>query len=167
VHERHAIYVGDQAEIALSGLLLPKEKYFDDKEIDVIHHSPKGKSHQMFYSVGRDHGKAVFHGRAIVKHSAPGTDARQLAHALMLSDNCQIFSRPELEIDIDDVQCQHGSSVGQIDEKSLLYLRSRGIPYELAKNMIICGFIEEVILKLPSEWQEWIHQRIKLHGFSI
>ena len=70
-------------------------------------------------------------------------------------------------IDIDDVQCQHGSSVGQIDEKSLLYLRSRGIPYELAKNMIICGFIEEVILLLPEIWQHWIHQRVKFHGFSI
>ncbi|MAJ81660.1 MAG: hypothetical protein CMF41_01945 [Legionellales bacterium] len=167
VHERHNIDVDAEADVHLSGLLLPKNKDFDDKEIDIIHHSPKGKSHQMFYSVGRDKGKAVFHGRAIVKQTAPGTDARQLAHALMLSEECQIFSRPELEIDIDDVRCQHGSSVGQIDEKSLLYLRSRGIPYELAKNMIICGFIEEVILLLPEIWQDWIHQRVKFHGFSI
>ena len=166
VHETCHVHVGEKASVDMSGLLLPCKSHFDDKEIDVVHDSPKGISRQQFYSVARDKGKAVFHGKAIVKATAPGTDARQLAHALMLSDQCQIFSRPELEIDIDDVQCQHGSSVGQIDKNALFYLQARGINLEDAKNMIIKGFLEEVIRKLPPMWQETMRNRVAIHGFS-
>lgn len=166
VHETCHVHVGEKAVADLSGLLLPCKSHFDDKEIDVIHDSPKGTSRQKFYSVARDKGKAVFHGKAIVKATAPGTDARQLAHALMLSEHCQIFSRPELEIDIDDVQCQHGSSVGQIDKNALFYLQSRGISIEAAKSMIIRGFLEEVIRELPPIWQQTIRKRVAMHGFS-
>lgn len=166
-HEQQILNLKEDACAQLSGLILPSDKQFDDREIEILHEGRKSKSMQQFYSVADDHGKAVFHGKAVVKPTAIGADARQLAHALMLSSSCQVFSRPELEIDIDDVQCQHGSSIGQLNKNALLYLRSRGIDYDHAKNMIICGFIEEVLQLLPEGWYDWMKSRVALHGYKL
>lgn len=166
-HERIHINVGEKASADLSGLLLPARRQQDHKAIYVKHKKPGGRSRQKFYSVADDQGQAVFHGRAIVEQTAPKTDARQLARALMLSKQCQIFSRPELEIDIDDVQCQHGSSIGELDQQALFYLRSRGLTFDQAKSMLINGFINEIILALGVSNRSWIKKRVDTHAIGI
>lgn len=165
-HERINIDVGKHANAYLSGLLLPTKNQNDHKAIKVNHQAPNGQSMQKFYSVADANGLAVFHGRAIVNQTAPKTNARQLARALMLSKSCEVYSRPELEIDIDDVQCQHGSSIGELDLKALFYLRSRGISLDEAKSMLIAGFIEEVVSGLEKKEQSWVRKRISLHGIG-
>lgn len=162
-HERIYMSVGSHANAYLSGLLLPSNGQSDHKAIQVHHIAPGGQSMQKFYSVANGNGLAAFHGRAIVGHEAPKTNARQLARALMLSKACEVYSRPELEIDIDDVQCQHGSSIGELDQKALFYLRSRGIGLDEAKAMLIEGFIEEVVCDLDQSIQSWVRHRIANH----
>lgn len=165
-HERIDLLVGSYANAMLTGLLLPSRDQSDHKAIQVRHKAPGGQSMQKFYSVADANGLAAFHGRAIVDHEAPKTNARQLARALMLSKACEVYSRPELEIDIDDVQCQHGSSIGELDFKALFYLRSRGISLNDAKAMLINGFIEEVVCDLDRRVQPWVRNRIKLHAIG-
>ncbi len=162
-HERIYMMVGSHASAHLAGLLLPSSGQSDHKAIHAHHIAPAGQSMQKFYSVANGNGLAAFHGRAIVGHEAPKTDARQLARALMLSKACEVYSRPELEIDIDDVQCQHGSSIGELDTKALFYLRSRGIDLNQAKAMLIEGFIEEIVSDLDQSVQSWIRSRIAKH----
>lgn len=165
-HERVDVAVGKHANAMLSGLLLPALDQNDHKAIDVRHHEPHGQSMQKFYSVADANGLAAFHGRAIVNQSAPKTNARQLARAMMLSDACQVYARPELEIDIDDVQCQHGASIGELDQKALFYLRSRGIGEAEAKAMLISAFIEEIVVDLAEDVQAWVRSRIKAHAIG-
>tara|TARA_X000000950_G_C13866570_1_gene640996 strand:+ start:108 stop:1325 length:1218 start_codon:yes stop_codon:yes gene_type:complete len=165
-HERNMISVGEAAKTKLVGLLLPSKDQYDHKAIYVKHVKPLGKSLQKFFSVAAENGIAAFHGRAIVCKTAPKTDASQLARALMLSKQCQIFSRPELEIDIDDVQCQHGSSIGELDQEALFYLQSRGIKLKEAKSMLIHGFIEDVVNDTDETYQTWIKNRILKHNMG-
>ena len=165
-HERIYMTVGAHANAMLSGLLLPGKGQSDHKAIHVNHIAPSGQSMQKFYSVADADGLAAFHGRAIVGQTAPKTNARQLARAVMLSKACEVYSRPELEIDIDDVQCQHGSSIGELDQKALFYLRSRGITLDEAKSMLIHGFIEEVVTELDPVIQGWVRDRIGSHAIG-
>ena len=72
----------------------------------------------------------------------------------------------ELEIDIDDVQCQHGSSIGELDQEALFYLQSRGIKLKEAKSMLIHGFIEEVVNDTDETYQAWIKNRILKHDMG-
>ncbi|MGE3524163.1 MAG: SufD family Fe-S cluster assembly protein, partial [Candidatus Dadabacteria bacterium] len=92
---------------------------------------------------GRSRG--VFHGRIIVHTAAQKTDAKQTNRNLLLSDNAQIDTKPQLEIYADDVKCTHGATIGQIDENAIFYLRSRGIPHEMARDVILTAFTNGTI----------------------
>ena len=98
-----------------------------------------------------DSSTAAFQGKIFVDSQAQKTDGYQLSRALLLSDKARFFSKPELEIYADDVKCSHGSSSGSIDNESIFYLRSRGINETDAKEMMIKGFLAEVIDKLKDD----------------
>jgi Fe-S cluster assembly protein SufD len=83
-----------------------------------------------------------------VRHGAQQTDAQQTNKNLLLSNEAQVDTKPQLEIYADDVKCAHGAAVGQLDEDEMFYLESRGINPLLAKNMLTYGFAEEVIEKI-------------------
>ena len=89
----------------------------------------------------RAHG--VFHGRIIVHKGAQKTDAKQTNRNLLLSDSAQIDTKPQLEIYADDVKCTHGATIGQIEENSLFYLRSRGIDETTARRLLLVAFASE------------------------
>ena len=100
----------------------------------VEHASPHCASRQFYNGIldGKSHG--VFHGRIIVHKDAQKTDAKQTNRNLLLSDDAQIDTKPQLEIYADDVKCTHGATIGQIDENALFYLRSRGIDESSARS---------------------------------
>jgi Fe-S cluster assembly protein SufD len=117
-----------------------------------IHHQDEASSSREVYK-GVIGGKAsaVFQGKILVDQIAQKTDGYQINRALLLSDEAQINSKPELEIYADDVKCSHGATTGDIDEDSLFYLRSRGIPEAEAKKILVRAFLAEAIEEIESE----------------
>ena len=93
----------------------------------------------------------VFQGKVIVSQDAQKTDAFQFNQNLLLSENADVNSKPELEIYADDVKCSHGSTTGDLDEEMLFYLRSRGLNKQQAKKILIEGFINELFDEIKNE----------------
>jgi Fe-S cluster assembly protein SufD len=107
----------------------------------------------------------VFNGRVVVHPDAQGSDAVQTNHNLLLSENAEIDTKPQLEIWADDVKCSHGATVGQLDEDQVFYLCSRGIGQPAARAMLTRAFAMEVVNRvgLPSlqeRLDELLHARL-------
>ena len=115
------------------------------------HLAPNCKSYQRVKNVLNSEGKGVYQGKIFVKDVAQKTDAYQLSKAMLLSDSSEFDSKPELEIYADDVKCSHGSASGSINEDSIFYLMSRGLDYKVARNLLINGFLLDVVEKITDE----------------
>ena len=102
----------------------------------------------MYKYILDDKSKGVFNGKIFVREDAQKTDAKQTNKTLLLSDDAQIDTKPQLEIYADDVKCTHGATIGQLDDKQLFYLRSRGISLEDAKSLLVYAFAGELINKV-------------------
>jgi len=145
---RNQIYLhfhGNETVAGIRGVNLLKGKQHADTTMQVDHNSVGCQSRELFKSVldGESHG--VFQGKIIVRPQAQKTDAKMMMRALLLSENAEADSKPELEIFADDVQCGHGATVGDLDEDLLFYLRSRGIPAKEAEALLIQAFIGEAV----------------------
>ena len=120
-------------------------------------------SSQNFYGVIGSKGCAVFNGKALVHEGAFDTNANQYNHNLLLSENAEINTKPELEIYADDVKCSHGTTVGQLDEDAIFYLQSRGITKELARQLLTKTFITRILADINiSNTKEYIEGLIEL-----
>jgi Fe-S cluster assembly protein SufD len=113
------------------------------------HASPNCSSHQLYKGILGGRSKAVFNGRIIVDQDAQKTDANQSNRNLLLSENAVVNSNPQLEIFADDVRCTHGSTVGQLDEEAVFYLRSRGINRDAAVRLLTFAFGGEILDRIP------------------
>ena len=135
----------------LSGLFLNKNEHQEIKT-RINHLFPNCKSYQRVKNVLCSESKGIFQGKIYVKNVAQKTDAYQLSRALLLKDDAEFNSKPELEIYADDVKCSHGSTSGSIDEDSLHYLMTRGLNRENSTKLLIKGFLNEIIefIKNPS-----------------
>jgi len=135
----------------LSALFLKKNEHQEIKTL-VNHLAPNCKSNQKVKNVLSSDSKGVYQGKIYVKNIAQKTDAYQLSKALLLDDNAEFNSKPELEIYADDVKCSHGSSSGNIDQDSLYYLMTRGLSRKDSTKLLIKGFLNDVIefIKSPS-----------------
>ena len=114
----------------------------------INHNAPHCHSYQRVKNVLNNDSKGVYQGKIFVKNTAQKTDAYQLSKALILNDAAEFDAKPELEIYADDVKCSHGSTSGSIDLNSIHYLKSRGIPEKEAYQMLINGFLCEILEKL-------------------
>ena len=114
----------------------------------INHNTPNCNSYQKIKNVLNDESKGVYQGKIFVKNIAQKTDAYQLSKALILNDAAEFDAKPELEIYADDVKCSHGSTSGNIDLNSIHYLKTRGIPEKKAYQMLINGFLSEILEKL-------------------
>ena len=114
----------------------------------INHNAPNCNSYQKIKNVLNDESKGVYQGKIFVKNIAQKTDAYQLSKALILNDAAEFDAKPELEIYADDVKCSHGSTSGSIDLNSIHYLKSRGISEKEAYQMLINGFLCEILEKL-------------------
>jgi Fe-S cluster assembly protein SufD len=102
-------------------------------------------SFEIYKGILDDRSKGVFNGKIYVHQDAQKTDAKQSNQALLLSDDATVDTKPQLEIYADDVRCTHGATVGELDEQAIYYLRSRGIPADLARTMLIFAFANDVV----------------------
>ncbi len=142
---------GEGAHGDFTGLNLVTEGQHSDITLELVHAVPHGSSKPLYKQIARGRSKAAFQGKIIVARDAQKTDAKLMMQGLMLSDEAEILSKPELEIFADDVVCGHGSTVGALDEDSMFYLMSRGIPREIAESMLVRGFLEEVLDPIVDE----------------
>ncbi|WDR03429.1 Fe-S cluster assembly protein SufD [Devosia algicola] len=140
-----ARFAGEGAHGDFGGLNLVGDGQHLDFTLDVNHGVPNTTSQEMFKQVGRGRSKGVFQGKIVVARDAQKTDAKMMMQGLMLSDQAEILSKPELEIYADDVVCGHGSTCGELDADSMFYLMSRGISKPEAETMLVRGFLEEVL----------------------
>jgi Fe-S cluster assembly protein SufD len=142
---------GEGLECVLNGLYLTRGEQLADHHMVVEHAQPHCASHEYFNGILDDKSKGVFHGRILVQPVAQKTDAKQTNKNLLLSDNATADAKPQLEIYADDVKCTHGATIGQLNEESIFYLRSRGIGPETARRMLIHAFAGEIIERIRHE----------------
>ena len=136
---------GPQALVHLDGVQLLKGTQHSDFTSVVRHAAPNCTSRQAVRSVLAEHAHGVFQGRIEVARVAQKTDGYQRSSTLLLSNDAEMDTKPELEIFADDVKCSHGATVGALDAEQLFYLRSRGIPDAKARSLLIRAFLAEAL----------------------
>lgn len=136
---------GEHIEAILNGVYLTNGDQLADHYMIVDHAKPNCASHEYFNGILAGKSKGVFHGRILVRPDAQKTDAKQTNKNLLLSDDASADTKPQLEIYADDVKCTHGATIGQLNDESIYYLRSRGIGLETARRMLIHSFAGEII----------------------
>ncbi len=141
----------EYGSISLNGVInLNGEKHHEIKTV-INHKDENCKSYQLIKCVLTDKSKGVYQGKIYVNNKAQKTDGYQLSRALLLNDQTEFNAKPELEIYADDVKCSHGSTSGNIDEDFIFYLMSRGLSYEQSKQLLVNGFLHEVLEKITDE----------------
>jgi len=146
----HPVIAGEGAECVINGLFLGKDRQHMDNYMLVEHASPHGASRQFYNGILDQSAHGVFHGRIIVHKDAQRTDAKQTNRNLLLSDDAQIDTKPQLEIHADDVKCTHGATIGQLDEDALFYLRTRGLDEASARRLLLLAFAGEYLDRIEN-----------------
>jgi Fe-S cluster assembly protein SufD len=136
------------AALDLYGLLLAGEGQHVDDHTRIDHIAPDTRSTEAFRGVIGRRGRGVFNGKVVVHRGAHRIDARQTSDNLLLSDQAEIDTKPELEIYSDDVKCSHGSTVGELDPEHLFYLRSRGVDEAHAREILTSAFAATVLERI-------------------
>jgi len=136
---------GEGSGATLNGLYMLDGEQHCDQQTQVIHAQPNTFSRELYKGIldGRSHG--VFNGKVYVRPIAQKTDGKQTNKSLLLSETAHVDTKPQLEIYADDVKCTHGSTVGQIDQSALFYLKSRGITNALARRLLTYAFAADVL----------------------
>jgi Fe-S cluster assembly protein SufD len=140
-----AVLDGEGAHCALDGCYLVDGDRLVDNHTTIDHAKPHCTSHELYKGILDGKARAVFNGRIIVREDAQKTDAKQTNRALLLSDEAQVNSNPQLEIFADDVKCTHGAAIGQLDEEAMFYLQARGLTRREARDMLIHAYAGEVL----------------------
>ncbi|MEQ8825901.1 MAG: Fe-S cluster assembly protein SufD [Filomicrobium sp.] len=151
---RQQIFVtfgGEHARLDLSGVFLGRNQDHIDTTLVVEHAVPSCESRELFKGVLDDNARGIFQGKIIVKQIAQKTDGKQMSQALLLSPDAEFDSKPELEIFADDVACGHGATCVELDHDLMFYCRSRGIPEDIARVLLIESFIGEAVEKIEDE----------------
>ncbi len=162
----NARFTAPGANCELDGLYLAGEGQLVDFHLDVDHAVPGCNSRENFKGILNGQGRAVFDGRILVREQAQQSNAHLSNANLMLSRKAEIDTKPQLEILADDVQCSHGTTVGQLDSEALFYLRSRGLNEDQARRLLCLGFAQEILDRFETEslreqLGEAIHQRLE------
>ena len=143
--EVHARLRGPNGAVHLNGAQLLAKSQHGDITTVVMHDAPNCASRQTIKNVLSGRSRGVFQGRIEVARAAQKTDGYQMNQALLLSADAEIDCKPQLEIYADDVKCSHGATVGELDADQLFYLRSRGVPLEAARAILVRAFLIEAI----------------------
>ena len=139
---------GEGAETSALGLFLTDKMQHVDSYTVIEHSKPHCTSNQYYKGVLDDTSTGAFNGKIHVHPESQKTAAFQTNNNILLSDVAKMHTKPRLEIYADDVKCSHGASVGQLDEESLFYLQSRGIPKDESRLMLMDAFTWDVISKI-------------------
>lgn len=150
-NDLNAVLDGEGIECSANGLYVTRGRQHVDNHTVIDHCKPHGTSREVYKGILDGESSAVFNGSIIVRKDAQKTDARQSNKNLVLSEGATINSKPQLEINADDVKCTHGTSIGHLDEDSVFYLRSRGVGPDEARTVLTYGFANEVLNKMKVE----------------
>lgn len=150
-NEIHAALTGPRAACHMNGAQMAAEGQHVDTTTSLDHAAPDCASRQTYKTVLTGRSRGVFQGKILVRREAQKTDGYQMNQALLLSEEAEIDSKPQLEIYADDVKCSHGATVGALDADSLFYLRARGIPESQAKAMLVEAFLHEAVETVTDE----------------
>lgn len=145
------LFSGEGASASINGAYALKGQQHSDQFCVIDHAVPSCNSHTLFKGVLDGSSEGVFQGKVVVRPHAQKTDGRQMTHALLLSRDASMNAKPELEIYADDVQCAHGSTVGELPKDAIFYLRSRGIPETDARRLLVLAFLDEALELAPHE----------------
>ena len=132
----------------INGIINLKNDQHHEIKTNINHLAENTKSYQLIKSVLNDNSKGVYQGKIFVNSKAQKTDGYQLSKALLLNENTEFDAKPELEIYADDVKCSHGSTSGNLDEDLIFYLMSRGLNYKQSRELLINGFLLDVVEKI-------------------
>lgn len=146
----HSQLLGEEAHVTLDGLYLVTGEQHVDNHTRIDHAVPNTTSDEVYKGVLDGNSHAVFNGKVNVHKDAQKTDSSQSNKNLLLSRSCEIDTKPELEIYADDVKCAHGSTVGQIDEQHLFFLRARGLDETAARSLLTYAFAVDVLQRIKS-----------------
>ena len=144
-NEIHAVIQGAGVQAALNGVYFTRERQHVDNNILVDHAAPGSVSDQFYKGILDGQSRGVFAGKIVVRRAAQKTNAYQANNNLLLSPDAEIDTKPELEIFADDVKCSHGATAGELDERELFYLRSRGLDPVTARNLLTFAFAGAVL----------------------
>lgn len=142
---------GENCSTKLYGTYMPIEKEHLDNHTMVDHRVPHCESDEVYKGIVTDKATGVFNGKVFVRQDAQKTNAFQQNANIILTDDAQMYSKPELEIYADDVKCSHGSTTGQFDEEAVFYLRARGLSEESARELLVYAFVSEIIDAISNE----------------
>jgi Fe-S cluster assembly protein SufD len=144
-NEIRAVLRGSGIEAAFNGMYCTRERQHVDNNILVDHAAPGSISDQFYKGILDGRSRAVFAGKIVVRREAQKTNAYQANNNLLLSPEAEIDTKPELEIFADDVKCSHGATAGELDERELFYLRSRGLDPATARGLLTFAFAGAVL----------------------
>ncbi len=147
----NVILDGQNCTAELYGLYLVDKEQHVDNNIIIDHAMPNNFSNQLFKGILDDQASAVFNGHVLVRKDAQKTNAYQKNQNILLTDKATVDSNPQLEIYADDVKCSHGSTVGQLDNEAMFYMRSRGISEDVARMALMNAFASAIIDKINIE----------------
>lgn len=167
-HDTEVNFRGESADLELKGLsiLSGTEQFFN--HLKVNHHVGASHCSQHFKTILTDQSVSEFSGLVFVEKGAHETDSTQLNQNLLFSDAARVLSRPQLRIDADDVQCNHGSTIGQLNPEEVHYIKSRGLNEEAARKLLIYGFAEEIIETIHDDFtRQFLKKEVKATIESI
>jgi len=163
-HDVVAVLNGEGVDCTLSGLYLADGQRLVDNHTTIDHAQPHCTSREVYNGILAERAHGVFNGKIVVRPDAQKTDAKQTNRALLLSEDAQIHTTPQLEIFANDVKCTHGAAVGQLDDEALFYLRSRGLGAAQARQLLIHAFAADVLTRLRLEpVRARIEERLERH----
>ena len=139
---------GEYSSAFINGIFSLKESQQHEIRSTINHLVENTKSYQLIKSVLGKNSKSAYQGRIFVNSKAQKTDGYQLSKAILLDETSEFNAKPELEIYADDVKCSHGSASGSLSENSIFYLMSRGLSYQQSKELLINGFLLDVVEKI-------------------
>ncbi len=139
---------GEFASAFVNGIFSLNNNNHHEIRTTINHLTENTKSHQLIKSVLEKNSNAVYQGKIFVNSDAQKTDGYQLSKAILLDKESEFNAKPELEIYADDVKCSHGSASGSLNEESIFYLMSRGLSYQQSRELLINGFLLDVVEKI-------------------
>lgn len=142
---------GEFCESHLGGVVVADKKMHIDNHTLVDHQKPNCNSNEQYKSIVKDESTSVFNGKIFVRRDAQKINAYQNSANVLMSDDANVYTKPELEIYADDVKCSHGTTTGCLDENALFYLQARGIGEDSARNLLVQAFAADVIEKIENE----------------
>lgn len=152
--------IGEGAHGEMLGAAVTTKRRVADLHSRIEHTTKRTTSNQLQKNIASDRGRTIFSGKIIVPPGSDFTDAEQLCRSLLLSEKAQVDAMPVLEIATDEVKASHGATVSDLSDDELFYCQSRGLPAEIARRLLIAGFVKEILADCSFKYLTQVAQPI-------